>query len=128
MKHILGLGMMIALASASAPVPAIAQGGLGGLGGLLGGVVPDVGSVGASNAAGVLSYCVKNKLLGSVGGAKSVLGQLTKQPGVAELDGFKLGQAGTIKSDDTQLSLGSIKGKVKTQMCDLVLRHAKSFL
>lgn len=127
MKRSLGLGVMLALAGLS--VPASAQGGgLGGLGGLLGGMVPDVASVGASNAAGVLSYCMKNKLLGKVGGAKSVLGQLTKQPGVTESDGFKLGETGTIQSDGAQLPLGSIKGKIKTQMCDLVLKQAKSFL
>ena len=43
--------------------------------------MPTLGGVGAGNAAGMLSYCVKNKLLGSsataVGGSSGLLGRLT---------------------------------------------------
>ena len=44
--------------------------------GLLGAILPNVASVGAGNAAGVIGYCLKNKFLGGTN-AKSVLGKLT---------------------------------------------------
>lgn len=129
MKRVPGFGMMICLAMGGLSVPAHAQsGGLGGLGGLLGGALPDIGSVGASNAAGVLSYCVENKLLRSTSGAAGVLGKLTGQEDVAQSDAFKLGQSGTIESDGGQFSLDSLKGKVKNSLCDMVLKHARTFL
>ncbi|MCI4589760.1 DUF2501 domain-containing protein [Sphingobium sp. BYY-5] len=97
------------------------------LGGLLGGGLPNIASVGAGNAAGVLSYCVKNKLVNATS-ASSVLGKLTGKPGVKESSGFKLGQNGTLQSDENSFSLGSLKAKAKTKACDLVLNHATSLL
>lgn len=59
----------LALAAASlslAAAPAQAQ--LGDLGkSVLGGALPDVGSVGVGNATGLLGYCLKNKLMRTVG-------------------------------------------------------------
>ncbi len=115
-------GLMIAAA------PASAQSGLGGLGGLLGGGLPDIASVGASNATGVLSYCVKNKFLSSTRGVSSVLGQLSGQKGVQSSDAFKLGETGVLQTGKDRFSLGGLKGRVKTMACDMVLKHAKSFL
>lgn len=126
MKRVPGFGMMICLAMGGLSVPAHAQGS--GLGGLLGGALPDIGSVGASNAAGVLSYCVENKLLRSTSGAAGVLGKLTGQEDVAQSDAFKLGQSGTLQSGNGQFSLDSLKGKVKNGLCDMVLKHARTFL
>lgn len=99
----------------------------GGLGGLMGGMLPNIASVGAGNAAGVLSYCVKNKLVNATS-ASSILGKLTGKPGVKESSGFKLGQDGTIKTDKSALSLDSLKSKAKTKACDLVLNHASSLI
>jgi hypothetical protein len=99
----------------------------GGADGLLGGVLPNVGSIGAGNAAGVLTYCMKNKFLGGAN-ATSVLGRLTGKPGVKTSKGFALGRNGTVHTENSQLSLGSLKGKVKTRVCDLVLSHAGSLL
>lgn len=99
----------------------------GGLGGLLGGAMPNIASVGAGNAAGVLSYCVKNKLVNATS-ASSILGKLTGKPGVTESSGFKLGQQGTIKTDNSALSLSALKSKAKTKACDLVLNHAGSLI
>lgn len=97
------------------------------LGGLMGGALPNIASMGAGNAAGVLSYCVKNKLVNATS-ATSVLGKLTGKPGVKESSGFKLGQAGTIKTDKNALSLDSLKAKAKTKACDMVLSHATSLI
>jgi hypothetical protein len=117
---------ILAVALLSGATASTAQLG-GGLGGLLGGAMPNIASVGAGNAAGVLSYCVKNKLVNATS-ASSILGKLTGKPGVTESSGFKLGQQGTIKTDNSALSLTALKSKAKTKACDLVLNHAGSLL
>ncbi len=119
-------------------------GGLGGLGGLLGGAMPSIGSVGAGNAAGLLGYCLKNKLLGQGGmlggqtsaratpqtsGAQSILQRLTGRRDVQTSPGFAAGQAGQVQAGNGQtLSLGNLGGQVKAQLCNVVLKRAKAFL
>ncbi len=116
--------ILTALALAGATV-APAQ--FSGLGSALGGILPNVASTGAGNAAGVLSYCVKNKLVNATS-ASAILGKLTGKPGVKQSSGFSLGQAGTLKTDKSSLSLNGLKGKVKTKVCDMVLSHAGSLI
>ncbi|WP_156678543.1 DUF2501 domain-containing protein [Sphingomonas profundi] len=139
MRHIL-FGAALAAGIMLAPAAAVAQqagaqsgGGLGGLmggsGGLLGGVLPDVGGSTMSNATGLLSYCVKNNLLGATTNAKSALGKLMGQQGVTASDEFAQGQSGELVTENgTGLSLDSMKGKVKSKVCGMVLQHARSFL
>ena len=119
-------------------------GGLGSLGGLLGGGLPNIGSVGAGNAAGLLGYCLKNRLLGQGGmlggltggqtgtqasGAQSILQQLTGRKDVQTSPGYAAGQAGQVQAGNGQtLSLGNLGGQVKTQLCNVVLKRAKAFL
>ena len=119
LRAILTLAMLTGASASSAQ--------LSGLGGMLGGGLPNIASVGAGNAAGVLSYCLKNKLVNATS-ASSVLGKLTGKPGLKESSGFKLGQDGTIKTDGSAFSLGGLKAKAKTRACDLVLSHATSLL
>ena len=117
--------------------PALAQtggtpatGGFGGLSGLLGSALPNVAGTGAENAAGVLGYCVKNNLL-SGANATSVLGSLAGRSGVATSPGYQAGQSGLLQTGQagaSPLSLGAMRGQIKTQVCNLVLRRAKSFL
>lgn len=114
--------MFVMLAGATASSAQLSN-----LGGLMGGALPNIASVGAGNAAGVLSYCVKNKLVNATS-ASSVLGKLTGKPGVTESSGFKLGQSGTIQTDQNALSIGGLKAKAKSKLCDLVLSHATSLL
>ncbi|CAN5252196.1 hypothetical protein BH10PSE12_BH10PSE12_04940 [soil metagenome] len=123
----------LAMASAApAQMPSLGSlGGGSGAGGLLGGVLPNVGSIGAGNAAGVLGYCVKNKFLGagSAGAASSVLGRLTGQKGVKSSKGYAAGQGGLLQMEGgSALSLASVKGKVKSKVCDMVLKHAQSLI
>jgi hypothetical protein len=116
--------------------PSQAGGLLGQLGGLLGGggtagALPQIGAIGAGNAAGLLGYCVKNRLLGTGGttGAASVLGRLTGQRDVQSQPGYAAGQAGQVQAPNGQaLSLGALRGQVKNQVCNLVLNRAKAFL
>ena len=119
-------------------------GGLGSLGGLLGGGLPNIGSVGAGNAAGLLGYCLKNRLLGQGGmlggqtgtqatpqasGAQSILQHLTGRRDVQTSPGYAAGQAGQVQAGNGQtLSLGNLGGQVKTQLCNVVLKRAKAFL
>ncbi|CAN5388774.1 hypothetical protein BH10PSE13_BH10PSE13_06040 [soil metagenome] len=117
-----GLGALAAILSITMASSAPAQ-----LGGLLGGVLPNVASVGAGNAAGVLGYCLKNKLLGA-GGAASVLGKLTGKPGTTTAPGYAEGQKGLLQSGGMNVSLDSLKGQAKTKMCDMVLKHAQTLL
>lgn len=104
------------LGAAEAQLPKIP--GVGGL--------PNVSSMGVGNAAGVLGYCVKNKLVG--GDASSVLGSLTKKPGVTSSKDYAAGQSGLIQTKGSSLSLSGVQDKLKTQACDMVLKQAKTFI
>lgn len=96
-------------------------------GGLMGSLLPNVGSTGAGNAAGVLGYCVKNKYLGGTN-ATSVIGKLTGKQGVIGSSAYADGQKGLLRTKDNAFSLDSVKGKVKSKVCDMVLQHATSLL
>lgn len=114
--------MISALSAANAQMPKL-PGGMGGAVGL-----PDVSSVGAGNAAGVLGYCVKNKLLGGAD-TSSVLAGLTAKPEVKSSPDFTAGQAGNLMPGDGSIfSLDSAPKQVKSKVCDMVLKQGKSLL
>ena len=121
----------ILLAALVLAAPATAQQGLGGLGSLLGGgnggALPSVANVGTGNAAGLLGYCVRNNYL-SATNASSVIGRLTGQKGVTASPGYTAGQSGILQSGGTSLPLASVKGQLKTRLCDAVLKHGTSLL
>ena len=118
---------LAATLAVAGPALAVPQSSLGGLGSMLGGGLPDVGKVGVSNAAGVIGYCVKNNYLTGAN-ATSVLGKLTGQKGVTEQPGFDAGQSGLLQAGGSSFSLDSLKGQVKTKLCDMVLKRGTSFL
>jgi hypothetical protein len=129
----------------------------GGLGGAAGGL-PGLNGATTGNVAGLLGWCVKNKLLGSAGGgAGGVLSKLTGQPDVQQSPDYKAGlagmllgggQSGTPQSGGVGGMLGGLKGAagaatgtggggfslsslsapLKTKMCDAVLTHARTLL
>ncbi|WP_150290724.1 DUF2501 domain-containing protein [Sphingobium estronivorans] len=119
----------LAFTSASLALPSSAQlpDLSGKAGGLLGGMLPNLATTGAGNAAGMLSYCVKNKLVNAAS-ATSVLGKLTGKQGVKESSGYSLGQKGVLQTQDNRLSVANLKGKVKSKLCGMVLSHAASLL
>lgn len=122
-SFIRGTAVLLAVAGALGA----AQAQLPSLSGLTGGM-PDVSSMSAGNAAGVLSYCVKNKYLGG-GDASSVLGGLTGKPDVKSSSDYADGQAGKLDlGGDSSLSMDSVTGKMKSKVCNLVLKNAKSLL
>lgn len=103
------------------------SGALGGMG------LPAMSSSTSSNAAGVLTYCVKNNYL-SASNAQSVKDKLLGKVGLgnsaAQQDsGYREGAAGLLQgSNGTSLNLDNVKGNVKRKACDYVLQHAKSFI
>ncbi|MET0588041.1 MAG: DUF2501 domain-containing protein, partial [Novosphingobium sp.] len=117
---LVAVAMISALGAANAQLPKL-PGGAGGAVGL-----PDVSSMGAGNAAGVLGYCVKNKLVGGAD-ASSVLGGLTAKPEVKASPDFKSGEVGNILSGDgSSFSLNSAPKQMKSKACDMVLKQGKS--
>ena len=116
------LAVVPALGAANAQLPKLPGGAAGAVG------LPDVSSMGAGNVAGVLGYCVKNKLLGGAD-ASSVLGGLTAKPEVKSSPDFAAGQAGNIVTGQgSNFSLGSLSNQMKTKACDMVLKQGKSLL
>ena len=111
-----------------------------GLAGALGGGASALPSLGdltsagtASNAAGVITYCMKNNYL-NADKAAQVKDQLLGKMGLGKKEepkdeGYMSGLSGMIKgSDGKTFSLDSIKGKAKEKACDFVLDNAKSLL
>lgn len=133
----LAAGAPAAAQTSGAQTSAAPAGGLGGLaglggGGLLGGALSSLGGAGVGNAAGLLSYCVKNRLLGGTTAttANSALGKLLGRSDVTGSEGFAAGQSGELQTAQggQALSLDAVKGKLKTKVCSMVLQHARSFL
>ena len=103
-------------------------GGLSALG--LGGLT---GSGTASNAAGVITYCMKNNYL-NADKAAQVKDQLLGKLGLGQKEepkdtGYQNGLMGMVTGSNGQsFSLDKIKGDLKEKACDFVLNNAKSLL
>lgn len=103
-----------------------------------GGLVSSLGvpaSGTASNAAGVLTYCMKNNYL-NANKAEAVKEQLlgklgvgTQKQEVSQDQGYLSGLAGMITGSNGQtFSMDKLKGDLKEKACDFVLDNAKSLL
>ncbi len=95
--------------------------------------VPAAGS--ASNAAGVITYCVKNNYLNANKAEQvkaELLGKLGLSPQKKEEpkdQGYLSGLAGMITGKDGQsFSMDKLKGDLKEKACDFVLDNAQSLL
>ena len=112
-----------------------------GLGGLLGGGAGGLSALGlggltgsgtASNAAGVLTYCMKNNYL-NADKAAEVKNQLLGKLGLGQQEqpkdqGYKDGLMGMIKGNNGQsFSLDKVSN-LKEKACDFVLDNAKSLI
>ena len=117
-------------ASSSALGGALGGGDASALSSLGGGLM---GSGTASNAAGVITYCMKNNYL-NADKAAQVKDQLMGKMGLGQKEepkdeSYTSGLSGMIKgSDGKTFSLDSVKGKAKEKACDFVLDNAKSLL
>jgi hypothetical protein len=114
-----------AICVACAASPAMAQLNLPSMASAL----PSVGGMSAGNAAGVLQYCMKNKLVSSTS-ANSVLTGLEKKPNVTGSKDFSAGAAGQILGGKggKAMSLNSLQPHLKSQACDMVLKQGKHLL
>lgn len=99
--------------------------GLGGLG------LPAIGSGTASNAAGVLTYCIKNNYLagGAQGVKESLMGKLGLGRQPQQDEGYRSGLGGLITgSDGASFSLKGVSAKLRRKACDYMLDNARSLL
>lgn len=118
-----------------------AAGGASALGGALGGgadmsalsAMGLTGSGTAGNAAGVITYCMKNNYL-NADKAAQVKNQLLGKMGLGQKEepkdeGYMSGLSGMVTgSGGKSFSLDKIKGDLKEKACDYVLDNAKSLL
>lgn len=116
-------GMLGAGAGGAGGSSALSALGLGGL----------ASSGTASNAAGVITYCMKNNYL-NANKAAQVKDQLLGKLGLGQKEepkdqGYQNGLLGMVTgSDGKSFSLDKIKGNLKEKACDFVLDNAKSLL
>lgn len=117
--------------------------GATGLGGMLGagsgagaGALTALGlspSATAGNAAGVITYCMKNNYLNADKAAQvkdQLLGKLGMQKQQEPEDkGFQGGLAGLVTgADGKSFSIAKLKGSLKEKACDFVLSNAKNLI
>jgi hypothetical protein len=115
-----GMGGANALTGAASGM--MGGGGMGGMG------LPSLSSSSTDNVAGVLSYCVKNKIVQG-GAATSALSALSGKDGVTSSSGYLAGEKGDIQSSNgSSFSLDGVSQQMKTKGCDMVLQHAQSLL
>jgi hypothetical protein len=87
----------------------------------------------ASNAAGVLTYCMKNNYL-NADKAAQVKNQLLGKLGLGQKEepkdqGYKNGLMGMVTgADGKSFSLDKVKSNLKEKACDFVLDNAKSLI
>lgn len=112
------------------------------LGGMLGGssapsalsAMGLTGSATPSNAAGVITYCIKNNYLNADKAAlvkQQLLGKMGLGAGQPEPrdEGYLSGLSGMVTgSDGKQFNLDRLKGDLKEKACDFVLDNARSLL
>ncbi|MGG4604004.1 DUF2501 domain-containing protein [Paenalcaligenes sp. Me131] len=106
--------------------------GLGNLGSSLG--LPSIGSGAASNVAGILEYCLKNKYL-KAANADNIKDQLMGKlgmdsPAKQQQDaGYQQGLTGMLSgSDGSSFDISKVKDDLKEKACDYVLDNASSLL
>jgi hypothetical protein len=88
--------------------------------------LPGVTSISVGNAAGILNYCMKNRLV-STTSADQVLTGLPSKPDVKSAD-YSAGQGGQIHGDGGKnFSIPQAPWYLQSQACDMVLQQAKSF-
>ena len=119
-------------AASSASSANSALGGAGALGSALG--LPNIGGSTASNAAGVLQYCIQNNYL-SASGAASVKDKMLNKLDLGGTQaqkqdtGYQQGLSGLLSgSDGSSFDLANIKDNLKEKACDYVLENASSLL
>ncbi|MDR0204403.1 MAG: DUF2501 domain-containing protein [Delftia acidovorans] len=138
-----GLGDSLRQASGLGGDKAASSEGAGsGLGGMLGAGAGGAGALSAlglspsataGNAAGVITYCMKNNYLNADKAAQvkdQLLGKLGMQKQEEPKDtGFQNGLGGLVTgSNGKSFSIDKLKGDLREKACDFVLDNAKSLI
>ena len=89
--------------------------------------LPNVSSMSAGNAAGVLHYCMKNQLVSSTS-AETVLTKLEHKPQVKSSHDYAAGASGQILGGSKPMSIAGMQPHMKSQACGMVLKPAKHLL
>ena len=85
--------------------------------------LPDVRTISAENAAGVLRYCEEHDLV-SIAVTDTVLERLTTKPKLTSSPLYTAGEAGSIVIDQKTYPLAKAPGYLQSQGCDMVLQQA----
>jgi Protein of unknown function (DUF2501) len=88
-------------------------------------VLPNVSTISAGNAAGVLQYCMSNKLVSSTS-AGAVLDGLNKKSDLTKSADYAAGASGQILGSKN-FSMATAPSFLQSQACDMVLKQAKTF-
>jgi len=89
--------------------------------------LPNISSISAANAAGILRYCVSKQLVSSTS-ADLVLKSLTAKRNVANSPDYSAGQQGRILATDGKVfSIPAAPSYLQSQACDQVLTRARQF-
>ncbi|WP_367066362.1 DUF2501 domain-containing protein [Oryzisolibacter sp. LB2S] len=141
MKHLIPTTLLLAALGGlglSAQAAGLGDALRGQLGGAAGGASPLsalglTSSATAGNAAGVITYCMKNNYLNADKAAQvkdQLLGKMGLGPKEEPKDeGYKSGLSGLVTgSGGKSFNLDKIKGDLKEKACDYVLDNAKSLL
>lgn len=87
--------------------------------------LPNVSSITAGNAAGVLQYCLKNNLVSSTS-AGAVLDGLGKKSELTKSTDYTSGETGNILTGrGTSTSIAGLQPFLQSQACNMVLEQAK---
>ena len=99
-------------------------------GGASGLAMPSLGGASSGNIAGLLQYCVQNRLAGGSGGnvENSLLGKLGGATAVQSQPAYTAGSKGQVQSGGQGFDLSNLGGTLKQQACDQVVQHARSLL
>ena len=86
--------------------------------------LPDVSSVSAANAVGVIEYCMRHELVSSVV-ADLVLRPLISTPGLRASADYAAGRTGHILTHGKSFAIGQTHKHLRSELCDRVLRQAQ---
>jgi hypothetical protein len=89
-------------------------------------VLPDVRSISRANAAGVIEYCVRRRLMSS-SAADHVLASAKSRASLVGTPDYIAGAAGHIITHGKDFAIGRASSHLQSQSCAMVLRQAQQW-
>jgi hypothetical protein len=88
--------------------------------------LPNVNTMTASNSVGVLEYCLRHQLVSKVSGA-AILERLARHGEIKTSSDYQAGLSGHVRSKGgSDFILDQAASHLRSQVCDMVLDHAKA--